>query len=131
MAHLVNERGSSIGTSRLASFVADLAAIVLFVAIGRSAHKHGVNSSGMVRTAWPFVVGLCIGWIVIIVRRLADKTWRSGAIIVVFTVTIGMLLRVIAGQGTAVAFIGVAIAFLGTAMIGWRTVLRFTNTRES
>ena len=35
---------------------------------------------------------------------------------------LGMLLRVLAGQGTAPAFIGVALAFLGLFLLGWRAV---------
>jgi hypothetical protein len=40
-------------------------------------------------------------------------------------VAVGMTLRVVAGQGTALAFIGVALAFLGLFLLGWRlTVTR-------
>ena len=35
-----------------------------------------------------------------------------------------MVLRVIAGQGTAFAFIVVALVFLGLFMLGWRLVAR-------
>jgi len=35
-----------------------------------------------------------------------------------------MILRVVAGQGTAVAFIVVALAFLGLLLFGWRVVAR-------
>jgi hypothetical protein len=35
-----------------------------------------------------------------------------------------MILRVIAGQGTAVAFVVVALAFLGLFLLGWRVVAR-------
>ena len=37
---------------------------------------------------------------------------------------LGMVLRVVAGQGTAVAFVGVALAFLGLFLLGWRLVFR-------
>jgi hypothetical protein len=36
----------------------------------------------------------------------------------------GMVLRVVAGQGTAAAFIGVTLAFLGLFMLGWRLLWR-------
>jgi hypothetical protein len=39
-------------------------------------------------------------------------------------VALGMLLRVISGQGTAPAFIGVALAFLGLFLLGWRLLGR-------
>ena len=38
------------------------------------------------------------------------------------TVAVGMLLRVVAGQGTAPAFIAVALCFLGLFLLGWRVV---------
>ncbi len=40
------------------------------------------------------------------------------------TVAVGMTLRVIAGQGTAVAFIAVALGFLGLFLLGWRLLVR-------
>ena len=36
----------------------------------------------------------------------------------------GMILRVIAGQGTALPFIVVALVFLGLFVVGWRLVAR-------
>jgi hypothetical protein len=38
------------------------------------------------------------------------------------TVALGMVLRVVAGQGTAVAFVLVALGFLGLFLLGWRLV---------
>jgi hypothetical protein len=35
-----------------------------------------------------------------------------------------MILRVIAGQGTAFAFVLVALGFLGALMLAWRIVVR-------
>ena len=35
-----------------------------------------------------------------------------------------MVLRVVSGQGTAVAFIVVAVAFLGLFLLGWRVLGR-------
>jgi len=40
------------------------------------------------------------------------------------TVALGMLLRVVSGQGTAVAFIFVALGFLGLFLLGWRLIAR-------
>ena len=45
------------------------------------------------------------------------------------TVAIGMALRVVAGQGTAFAFILVALAFLGLFQLGWRVVWRMVASR--
>ena len=38
-----------------------------------------------------------------------------------------MVLRVIAGQGTAFAFILVALAFLGLFLLGWRLAARLVT----
>jgi len=41
----------------------------------------------------------------------------------------GMVIRVLAGQGTAAAFIAVTLAFLGLFLLGWRVVARIVTTR--
>ena len=102
--------------------IIDVCCVLVFVAIGRSAHHHGESAGGLASTAWPFLVGLGVG-------LLVTRAWRRPAAIVpagigawLGTVAVGMLLRVVAGQGTAVAFIGVALAFLGLFLLGWRVV---------
>jgi hypothetical protein len=40
------------------------------------------------------------------------------------TVAVGMVLRVVSGQGTAFAFVLVALGFLGLFLLGWRLVVR-------
>ena len=42
-----------------------------------------------------------------------------------------MLLRVVSGQGTAVAFIAVALIFLGVTMLGWRLVAQWVAGRAT
>jgi len=39
-------------------------------------------------------------------------------------VAVGMILRVLSGQGTTLAFIFVALAFLGLMLLGWRLLFR-------
>jgi hypothetical protein len=93
--------------------VLDVCCVLAFVAIGRASHRDGESLGGLASTAWPLVT----------------RAWRRPAAIVTAglgawlgTVAVGMLLRVVAGQGTAVAFIGVALAFLGLFLLGWRAV---------
>jgi hypothetical protein len=100
----------------------DVCCVLAFVAIGRASHHDGESVAGLVSVAWPFLAGLGVG-------LLATRAWRRPAAIVpaglgawLGTVVIGMLLRVVAGQGTAPAFIGVALAFLGLFLLGWRAV---------
>jgi FtsH-binding integral membrane protein len=104
--------------------------VLIFVVIGRSAHDHGVTASGMAGTSWPFLVGLAAGWVV-------ARTWRrplelvpTALLVTVTCVAVGMVLRVVSGQGTAVAFVLVAVAFLGTALLGWRALARLAVARR-
>jgi hypothetical protein len=101
----------------------DLAAVLLFVVIGRSAHTHGLRPAGVLSTAWPFLVGLALGSIAVGVWRSTSISVLSGCSVAGVTVAVGMTLRVISGQGTAVAFIAVALGFLGATMVGWRMVV--------
>jgi hypothetical protein len=102
--------------------IIDACCVIVFVAIGRSAHHHGESAGGLASTAWPFLVGLGVG-------LLVTRAWRRPAAIIpagigawLGTVAVGMLLRVVAGQGTAPAFIAVALCFLGLFLLGWRVV---------
>jgi hypothetical protein len=100
----------------------DACCVLAFVAIGRASHHHGESIGGLASTAWPFLAGLAAGLAV-------TRAWRRPAAIVptglgawLGTVAVGMLLRVLAGQGTEPAFVGVALAFLGLFLLGWRAV---------
>jgi hypothetical protein len=106
-------------SARLAVLL-DICCVLVFVIIGRASHTKGETVGGIASTAWPFLCGLGAGWLV-------SRAWRrplalrpSGICAWLGTVAIGMVLRVVAGQGTAVAFIGVALAFLGLFLLGWR-----------
>lgn len=105
---------------RMAAAVAvlDVAAVVLFVAIGRASHGHAGTVGGFVSTAWPFAAGLGLGWLACLRRPPASL--RAGLVVCTSTVVVGMALRVLAGQGTAAAFVAVALGFLGAVMLGGR-----------
>ena len=116
----VNGRGNAL-------LALDVVAIGLFVGIGRSAHDHGLSPGGFVSPGWPFASGLVIGWLVLAALHRSARSLSGGLTLCVATVAIGMALRVIAGQGTAVAFVFVALGFLGSAMLGWRLIDRMLN----
>jgi Protein of unknown function (DUF3054) len=104
------------------AIVLDLCCVLAFVIIGRASHSDGESLGGIASTAWPFLAGLLGGW-------LAVRAWRrpfvlvpSGAGAWLGAVAVGMVLRVVAGQGTAFAFVLVALAFLGLFLLGWRLV---------
>jgi hypothetical protein len=109
----------------------DALVVVVFVVIGRSTHHHVMTWRGFASTAWPFAVGLLIGWVWVLARRRAGSTLTSGVIVWLCTVVVGMLLRVEFGQGTAVAFIAVALGFLGVLMLGARLLAKSARSRWS
>jgi hypothetical protein len=102
----------------------DLFFLVLFVGIGRSAHDHGITVAGTASTLWPFGVALAVGWLLTWGRQRSGESPRGGFVIVIVTVALGMVLRVVSGQGTAFAFIIVALSFLTLFFVGWRLAAR-------
>lgn len=97
--------------------------VLVFVVIGRAAHARGVTVGGVASTAWPFLVGLGVGWALVAARRAEPLGVVAGVVACLATVVVGMVLRVLAGQGTAAAFVLVALAFLGAGMVGWRSAV--------
>lgn len=102
----------------------DVAAVVAFVVIGRASHGHGDAPGGVASTLWPFGCGLVAGWAATRVARQPAASVPGGVLTCLVTVALGMLLRVIAGQGTAPSFVAVATGFLGSVMLGGRLLLR-------
>jgi Protein of unknown function (DUF3054) len=100
----------------------DALVVLVFVGIGRSSHHHGLRLAGFFSTTWPFAVGLALGWLYLTLRRLEGASLGGGIAVWLSTVAVGMILRVLFGQGTAFAFIIVALAFLGALMLGLRLV---------
>src|SRR5450756_1557513 len=102
--------------------VLDVCCVLVFVIIGRESHTKGETLAGIASTSWPFLCGLAVGW--------ADaRAWRrpltirgAGLMVWLSTVALGMILRVISGQGTAIAFIAVALVFLGLFLLCWRLI---------
>jgi hypothetical protein len=111
--------------SAVRAAVIDVCCILLFVVIGRASHTKGESAAGLASTAWPFLAGLAVGWLAVRAWRRPAAIVPSGAAAWVATVAVGMVLRVLAGQGTALAFVIVALAFLGLFLLGWRLVARW------
>ncbi len=113
------------------SAVADAASIVIFVAIGRKNHDESEAASGIFRVAAPFLLALLVGWV--IARAWKEPlSQRSGVLISLTTIVLGMVLRkIVFDDGTATAFIIVATVFLGTLLNGWRLLARTRLARSN
>ena len=103
----------------------DAGAIVIFAAIGRANHAEGIlgdRGIGLATTAWPFLIGAGLGWVI---AKGWNKpcAWRpTGVIIWASALVGGMLLRLVSGQGVQVSFVIVAGLFLAAFLIGWRVI---------
>jgi hypothetical protein len=111
--------------------VLDICCVLAFVIIGRDSHDKGESIAGIASTSWPFLCGLGVGW-------AASRAWRrplalrpAGLAVWLCTVALGMILRVVSGQGTAFAFILVALGFLGLFLLGWRLVAQLLARRSA
>ncbi len=106
----------------------DVVAVLVFVAIGRTSHDHGISVSGMVSTslAVPGRSGGGLGT----GSRLAPpaRTGPDGGDRLALVRGRGDGVRVVAGQGTAVAFVAVALGFLALELLGWRALAGLGNT---
>jgi len=102
--------------------VLDAALVLVFAAVGRRSHAEGVTLVGILETAWPFLAGVALGWLLgLLVGRSAPAGLGFGAVVVVCAVVVGMLLRVlVTGAGTAASFVVVATGVLAAFLVGWR-----------
>jgi uncharacterized membrane protein len=109
--------------------VVDIVLIVAFALIGRSSHAEAASPLGLWTTAYPFLAGWLVGFLVVRgwVRPL--RLWPTGVVVWVATVAIGMLLRVLTGQGDVagdplpLSFVIVATIVLAVFLLGWRALV--------
>lgn len=106
--------------------VVDIVLIVAFALIGRSSHAEASSVAGLWTTAYPFLAGWLVGYLIVRGWRRPLRLWPTGVVVWVATVAIGMLLRVLTGQGDVagdplpLSFVIVATVSLAVFLLGWR-----------
>ncbi|MFW5416511.1 DUF3054 domain-containing protein [Nocardiopsis sp. CNT-189] len=110
----------------------DLLSVGAFVAVGRASHAEAASLTGFLGTAWPFAVGLAVGWAAMRAWRHPMRVAWTGVGIWLCTAALGLALRaLLTPDGAPLSFAVVTAVFLGGAMIGWRELSRpFTLVRE-
>jgi hypothetical protein len=112
------------------AFALDTTAVVLFVTIGRRNHDQEPGIGGIISTVWPFLIALLVGWAL-------QRAWRqpmalrTGAVVWAVTWLLGMVVRRLAGDGTALSFVIVTGLFLGATIVGWRALAALITRRRS
>ncbi|MEW1953574.1 DUF3054 domain-containing protein [Terrabacter sp. NPDC080008] len=108
----------------------DVVLVLVFAGIGRASHDEAGPVVGAALTAWPFLVGTGLGWLVVRARRGAWPVEVAPGVTVWFaTVLVGMLLRRAVGLGTAVSFVVVASVVLALFLLGWRALGAYAARR--
>jgi Protein of unknown function (DUF3054) len=113
----------------VAALGADVVCVLLFCAVGRRSHTEGVTVAGVAETAWPFLAGTGVGWLVSRGWRRPTAITRTGIAVWLGTVAVGMLLRKASSQGVAVSFIVVASLVTALLLLGWRAAAALARTR--
>jgi hypothetical protein len=108
----------------LVALATDAVCVVLFCTIGRRSHAEGLSLAGIAETAWPFLAGTAVGW-------LLSRGWLrpaavvpTGVVVWLCTVAVGMLLRKATSAGIAPSFIVVASISTAVLLLGWRVGVR-------
>ncbi len=96
-------------------------AVLVFAAVGRSSHAEVFDAFGVLTTAAPFLLGLCVGWLI-------GRVWRAplrlpvGVVVWVGAVVIGLGVRAAFTHRLPITFALVAAASLALFLLGWRAV---------
>jgi hypothetical protein len=106
------------------ALAADIVCVIVFCTIGRRSHAEGLTVAGIAETAWPFLSGTAVGWLLARGWRNPTAVAPTGLIVWVCTVVVGMLLRKLTSAGVATSFIVVASITTAVLLLGWRVALR-------
>ncbi len=116
--------------SSAAAALADIVGVMVFCAIGRRSHDEGLTVAGVVETAWPFLTGAAVGWLLIRGWRRPTAVFPTGVVVWVCTVAVGMLLRKATSGGVAFSFVVVASAATAVLLLGWRVLAASLQSRR-
>ncbi|WP_197383037.1 DUF3054 domain-containing protein [Mycolicibacterium mengxianglii] len=123
---LPDQPTSETATSRTAAAVgADVLSVLVFCALGRRSHAEGLTVAGVAETAWPFLTGTAVGWLLSRGWRRPTAVTPTGLIIWASTIVVGMVLRKLTSAGVAVSFIVVALSVTAVLLLGWRALVRW------
>lgn len=115
--------------SRIAPIALDLFLVLVFAVIGRI--SHGLSLAGIFATAWPFLIAALLAWVVLQAVNWSGLDLRSGLLVWLVTLCVGIGLRLAAGHSAAVAFVVISALFLGGVLCGWRLVAWLVRRRAT
>jgi Protein of unknown function (DUF3054) len=104
----------------LSALFADAVCVIVFCTIGRRSHAEGLTVAGIAQTAWPFLAGTGVGWLLIGGWRRPFTVIPVGVVVWVCTVVVGMVLRKETSAGVSTSFVVVASVSTAVLLLGWR-----------
>lgn len=104
------------------ALIVDLILVVLFTIIGHYTHSQNFDPQGLLTTAWPFLVGLGLAWLLSAIWDRPIAPLQTGTAVWAITVLLGLVLRALTGSGTEGAFIVVAASLNLITLVGWRII---------
>jgi Protein of unknown function (DUF3054) len=104
----------------LIALFADGVCVIVFCTIGRRSHAEGLTVAGIAQTAWPFLAGIGVGWLLIGGWRRPFTVIPTGVVVWVCTVVVGMVLRKATSAGVSTSFVVVASLSTAVLLLGWR-----------
>jgi len=104
----------------LIALLADIVCVIVFCTIGRRSHAEGLTVAGIAQTAWPFLTGAGVGWLLIRGWRTPFTVIPTGVAVWLCTVVVGMLLRKATSAGVSTSFVVVASLATVVLLLGWR-----------
>jgi hypothetical protein len=116
---------------RPAWLAVDVVGVLVFCAVGRRSHDEGLDVTGLAVTAWPFLTGTVVGWLVSRGWRRPTAVAPTGVVVWLSTVVIGMLLRKATSAGVAASFVVVATTVTALLLLGWRAAVGLTLRRRT
>lgn len=116
---------------RPAWLAVDFIGVLVFCALGRRSHDEGLNVSGIAVTAWPFLTGTVVGWLISRGWRRPTAVVPTGVVVWLSTVVVGMLLRKATSAGVAASFVVVAATVTALLLLGWRVAAGLALRRRS
>lgn len=113
--------------NRFVSFVVDAVLVTIFVVMGMASHSSPWGE--FLATAWPFWLGLVIGWFawVLLKPDLKATSLPVGLIVWVSTVAIGLTARILSGGTATGAFPYITLGVTALFLLGWRLVYVIAN----
>ncbi|KBZ68296.1 DUF3054 domain-containing protein [Mycobacterium colombiense] len=116
---------------RPAWLAVDVIGVLVFCAVGRRSHDEGLNVTGIAVTAWPFLTGTVVGWLISRGWRRPTAVAPTGVTVWLSTVVVGMLLRKATSAGVAASFVVVATTVTALLLLGWRVAAGLALRRRS